>query len=229
MQVSLTPGASPYGTDSNLPVSVADFKTFARITTNSEDALIRSFIVAATLEGEKRAKRAFVQQTFTLWVDAQGCSMQDFTYLRSILGSDDILYLARGPIISLASIKFYDEEDNATTVDPTTYYLDKQLGRVNPKRGVSWPSDVRQLQAVEAIYDAGMVATGQGSTLDSNLVLAVKMYALHMYNHRGGECEMPPMVESIFDSYKPVALGRPYMGFDFAKKIIKSGSLPGGY
>lgn len=220
---------NPYSADAALPVSVVDFKAFARITTISEDALIRTFIVAATRQLEKRTRRAFVEQTCTLKIDATANNMGDYALLRSIMGSRSIIYLGSPPIISVTSVVFYDEDNTATTVDAADYFVDTSLGRIIPVDGATWPTSLRSLQAVVVTYKAGYVAATAGNTLDADLINAIKMYTNHLYAHRGGECGMPELVESLVDSYRFNCIGRPYMGFDFNKITIRSGALEGGY
>lgn len=217
---------SPYGDTSNYPISVSDLKTQMRISGSDEDALLARYIVTATKLLEKYCSRSFVEQDHVLTLDNVRGYESD---LGSFLGSNATIYLGRPPILSVTSVKFYDDDRTETTVSSSDYYVDVNQGRIVPQEGITWQSAQDRLNAVIISYKGGMVADGSGADLPSEIIDAVAMFAIHLYENRGGECSVPPLVKEIIAPHRLVRLGRPYMGIEFANKIIRSGSLAGGY
>ena len=78
-----------------LPVTVAEAKAYARIDFDDADALIESLIGAARDHLEQATGRTFVQTTYQLTLDAFPC---------------DEIALPRSPVLSVASVKYYDRD-----------------------------------------------------------------------------------------------------------------------
>ncbi len=51
------------------PVSLAEAKTYLRITDSDDDALINSMVTAIRQKAETWTRRLFITQTWTLWLD----------------------------------------------------------------------------------------------------------------------------------------------------------------
>src|SRR3954447_26991479 len=102
MSYSLTITVQP----SSEPVSVATFKDHARVNTGTaEDTLIAQYITAARLAFEKRTNLAVKPTTFKLSLDAWS----------------NPIYLPRGIVPSVSSVKYYDTGDTLQTMDPADY------------------------------------------------------------------------------------------------------------
>lgn len=216
----------PYGTDSNLPISVANLKVRLRISGTSEDDFIKDCIRTASILLEKFTGRSFVEQTHLLTLDQLSA---EFGATDLFLGSRAIIYLGRPPLISVTSLTFFDSDGTSSVVDAADYYVDLKNGRIMPLPGVTWQTDQRNINAVEVEYVAGYVADTAGATLDPDIITAVAMMAGYLYENRLGECDIPPGVRKVIRSRKLIRLGKPYMGLEFNKVTIRSGSLPGGY
>lgn len=216
----------PYGTDANLPISVANLKTRLRITTTEEDDLLKEYIRTATLMLESYCRRSFVEQTHVLRCDEVG---NVGAFNSSFFGSSAIIYLGRPPVISVTSVKFFSEDGTESTVTSTNYYVDTKQGRIMPSEGYTWQSDQRRINALEVTYTAGMVAANNGANLPYDLISAVAMLAGHLYEHRTGECDIPDSVKALVKRFRLARIGIPYMGVNVNTVAIRSGSLAGGY
>jgi uncharacterized phiE125 gp8 family phage protein len=76
-----------------LPVTVEECKAYGRIDFDDADALIESLIGAARDHLEQATGRTFVATTYQLTLDAFPC---------------DEIALPRSPVLSVASVKYYD-------------------------------------------------------------------------------------------------------------------------
>lgn len=219
----------PYGTDSNLPVTVAQLKARLRISNNSEDDFIKECIQTAVRMLENYTRRSFVEQTHTLTIDELG---DDFNTVEIFLGSKSVIYLGMPPVLSVTSLKFFDDEGNDTLIDSSNYYLDKRGGRIVPAQGYTWQADQRRVNAVEVVYKAGYIDVTGGqspSDLDPMLKSAIGQLAAYFYENRIGECSIPDTIKKTAKAFRLARLGVPYMGIDFNQITVRSGSLRGGY
>lgn len=127
-----------------MPVTLADVKTFQRVEGTELDAEISSYIVAAYQQCEHILGRSIMPETWELVLDA-------FPTTTDI----ELLH----PIIrSITSVKYLNPEDGLeTTLPDTEYYLDKvsEPGWLMPAIGKAWPSTQAVANAVRVQYVAG--------------------------------------------------------------------------
>lgn len=144
------------------PVSVEQVKAAAGITTDARDALIAMQITVARTLAEEFTGRAFVQQTIQLQIDrfppgrVPWWSGTIQAPLRAFMSEEPIL-LPRPPLITLATVQYYDESNTLRTIPNTSYYVDgiTEPARIVLNPGQAWPSDVRDRAAVLITYTAG--------------------------------------------------------------------------
>lgn len=90
------------------PVSLETVKLHLRIDTDDEDALLDVYIKAAREQAEGLARRAFLLQTLEAVYDAWPASL--------------VLPLPRPPLVSVTSVKYYDNDNVEATW--TDYLVD---------------------------------------------------------------------------------------------------------
>lgn len=111
------------------PLSLDEVKLHLRLDTGiAEDALLSSLISAARQYCEGFQRRAYITQTWELWLD----KFPDI----------DNIYLPWPPLQSVSSIKYYDTANLEYTLLDSNYYVDTQSqpGRLSLNYGKSWPS-----------------------------------------------------------------------------------------
>lgn len=127
------------------PVTTAEFKTHSRIDVSDEDTLIDGYIASARATFEDRTGRSLITQTWNLYLDQWP--------------ADGVIELPRGaPLQSVTHVKYWDTDDNESTVSSGDYRIDtnKEPGRIVLKSGSSWPADtLRNSNAIEVEYIAG--------------------------------------------------------------------------
>lgn len=141
-------------TESTEPVTLAEAKLWIRhglaTSDTSEDAMINAMISAARLLAEEKCKRAFVNHTYEMVLDAFPDE------------STGEISLPRPPLSTTASdltITYYNTTDGlTTTVGATAITIDykSEPGRVHPSYGNEWPTDaIDRPDAITVAYKAG--------------------------------------------------------------------------
>lgn len=114
------------------PLSLALAKSHLKLdsTFTDDDNLIQGLITAARRYCEGFQNRAYLEQTWDLWLD-------DFP-------SGKYIDIPLPPLQSVTSIKYYDTDDTESTMDTDDYDVDVKgyVGRVVLKYSKSWPSTV---------------------------------------------------------------------------------------
>lgn len=166
------------------PVTLAEAKLHLRVDGTDEDALITSLIRSARLLCEQWCGRAFLSQTWDLWLDdfPPGCHQ----FPRNLYpsgGAAAAIELPMPPLASITWIKYTDLEGNLVTLDAGEYLIDDQRepGRVLPAYGKAWPAVRRYINAVSVRFVAGVADV---NLIDERVKQAIKLIAGHWYQNR---------------------------------------------
>lgn len=128
------------------PITVAQAKLHARVSGTDEDDLFPILIAAARSHGESMTRRAFVQQTLELTLDAF-----------PVRGGG--IELPRPPFGEVVSIKYDDLDYAEQTLDPSTYTVldasDSVPPKLFPAPNTLWPVASGVPGAVRIRYTAG--------------------------------------------------------------------------
>lgn len=123
----------------------------------------------------------------------------------------DCMLIPKPPLISLESIKYYDEDGAQQTLRDLTaspqvegdviVRITEDMTEVHLAPDASWPSTQRRINAVEVIFEAGY------EELPADLKQAILQLAAHMYENRevvidGQIAKFPFGVQSVIDLYK---------------------------
>jgi len=147
------------------PVSLADMKSYLKITTTADDALIQAMIDAATEWGEKYTGRDFRAITWDLLLDC-------FT---------DRIELRRDPVASVTTVKHLVDAV-LVTVPAATYYLKKltQSSEILLNEDQEWPTDTdNREQAIEIRF------VTEGFQCQESIIEAIKRHVAFWYRNRG--------------------------------------------
>jgi uncharacterized phiE125 gp8 family phage protein len=164
------------------PVSLADAKAHLRVDTGDDDALITRLIAAARETAERATGRAFMAQTWRLWLD---CWPNDWA-----------IEIPRPPLIGVSSITVYDALGNATVVDAGSYLVDAASipGRVVFRNTVLPPVNLRGAQAIAVEFDAGYGA--DADDVPAGICEGVLAWIAHLYESRG-DTVAPPCAQAL--------------------------------
>lgn len=165
------------------PVTLAEAKSFCRVTTSTEDTLITSLIPAATKYVEEALSLSIAEQTWKLTLDA-------FT---------SAIELPRGPVTSVDTVTYADVNGADQAASPDLYTVDLTSDRqwLVLNSSESWPSTLNAVNAVSVTYTAGMELEQAHP-----LRLAILFLVAHYYERN--DAAVPGIVDDLMSSYRRV-------------------------
>ena len=204
-------------------VATSEQKSFMRVDFSDDDTLIAELIKSAQNLVEAYMNRAITTQTLSLFLDRLPF-YSDIKLQEGVFTAPDLEYnsnfivLPKPPVASVTHVKYYDNDNNASTFASSNYYVDtiSDQARVVLKTGSSWPtvSETRNANAYEIKYVAGY---GGASDVPEPIVQAIKLLTTHLYENR--EAVTSLSVNAI--PYTIGALLQPY-------KVQRLNSILGG-
>jgi uncharacterized phiE125 gp8 family phage protein len=126
------------------PVSLAEAKLQVRVSHNTEDALLTSYILTARRLCEQIARRTFMEREYTGQLD-------DWPL-------DGEIVLPYPPLVSVDAITYTDDDSTVHTLDSALYAVDTHSddGRIVLRRGSQWPTArLDDVGAIEIVWTAG--------------------------------------------------------------------------
>lgn len=189
------------------PISLDELKLHLRISNTLDDAWLTAAIIAARKTAEDYTGQFFIQRNVLQTMDTSGSIQSEWwDGVRdgpiSLLSVREI-ELLKPPLQSVTSVVIYDDSDAATTVSPSTYFVDNadqsQRGRVILRRGQTWPVVMRVANGMEITYVAGYGTTAASTPED--LRHGLKILAAYMYVNRGDcSCDQAGAASAVMPS-----------------------------
>jgi len=169
------------------PVTLTEVKEQTHITHTAQDSTLTAYIVAGRMFAEEYTRQSFISQVWTIGLDE--------------VPTEDIK-LMRGPIQTVNSIIYTDENGTATTMSLTDFDIDTTgiPGRISLADGKSWPSTTpRRYNAVQIQYKAGY--GDAAASVPAPVKHAIKLFASFADDNRAAEIDGVPKV--FWDLLKP--------------------------
>ena len=171
-------------------ISLTEAKAHLRVSVSSEDDLINDLIVAARQWTERYCRRAFLTQTWELYLDCF---------------PDDEILLEKSPVSSVTSVKYYDEDNSLQTFANTKYIVDTagKPGRIGLTPDESWPSTAKRINAVIVEFISGDANAATFEEQYMPIKQAMLIFIEHNYDNRGddGRPVMPKAMEDMLNAY----------------------------
>ncbi len=190
------------------PVSLSDVKAQARIDGTADDVFLGALIVAARQWAEQYTGRAFLTQSWRLWLDqwpAGSDPWWDGTRDGAIVAAAaQALSLPKAPLQSVTEVRVYQADDSSVVWSGSAYQVDNVAapGRLILRTGQSWPVSGRAAQGIAVLFVAGYASA---AAVPEPIKAALKQLVTHWYEQRGEAA--PPPVEA---PYGVRALLNPY-------------------
>lgn len=174
------------------PLTTAEAKSHLRVDTSDDDTLIDSLILGARHFIENYTGRQLIQATWVLRRD----------------GFANELYLPRGPLSSVSSIQYIDQDGATQTLAGSAYTVDAHSnpGRVVLAYGQTWPNVRDQINNVTITFVAGY---GTAVTdVPEPIRQAMRLLVAHFYETREpyivgtSASPVPFAIESLLWQYK---------------------------
>jgi len=188
-------------------VSLVEMKAYLRQDDTEDDAMIDAFIVTATEAVKQFTRVALLTEVFDLRMDgfsadgdddlvALGSGVHDGHY-GSIVGNPGTIDLPFAPLQSVTSVTTYDRANTSSVFSASAYSVDTGGARIYLNDGYTWPTELRDRDAVHIRFTAGYGA----ASIPEPIVQAIRQHVEAMYECRGG-CAMPDACKSILGPYK---------------------------
>lgn len=152
------------------PVTLTEAKAHLRVDISADDDYITACITAARIWAENFQRRAYVTTVFDLALD--------------IWPENGVIELPRPPLVSVGSVKYYDEEETEYTFASSSYIVDTigQPGRIVLKWDSLWPSEtLRRANGVIVRFTAGY---GGADDVPEVVKQAMKLVIGDLYENR---------------------------------------------
>lgn len=162
------------------PVTIEQAKAHARIDEDDDQTLVEDLIATATRLAENYTRRAIMQQTWKMFLDAwPACGYVE---------------LPKAPLIGVTHIKTYDDSDVATTFDSVAYYVDTATkpGRITLRSTGSWPTAARVANGIEIQFVCGYGVLHDPALVPDDIKRGILSLIAWLYEHRGDADQEPP-------------------------------------
>jgi len=190
------------------PITLAEAKSYLRVDSSGDDALITSLISTARKLCEEHTQRALMTQTYQLFLDALE-DVEDNLWEGMRTGPyinyyKNYIELPMPPVVSISHIKTYDDNDTATTFASSKYYVDnaRQPARVVLRTGETFPTALRVANAIEVKYVTGYASA---NAVPEPIKFAIYQVLTYLYEHRGdmyeGKTSLPATATKLLAPY----------------------------
>lgn len=167
------------------PVTVTEAKSHLRVDISTDDTYIGTLITAARQYVEEYCQRSFVAKTYRL-------DLSQFY---------DSVTLAKGPVQSITSVKYYNTASPSvlTTLASTVYQLHGDT--ISRAYGESWESTNVRPDAVQITYTTGYSdlysPLGTGASVPVGVKQAILLLVGALYENRESEVLYPGQLIQI--------------------------------
>ncbi len=186
------------------PVTVEEFKDFAKIQYTSEDTLLEALLEAATNVLESYTNRVFVERTFRGEFVYPACSK--FEPLSFIT-------IKQSPLISITNIQQYDSDTSTyVTIDATNYVIKTKSGysRVLFNTGFVFYT-YSFLEVAYPLRSEFIAGFGEAADVPEAIKTAIKMYTKFLHANRGDcapdtakSADIPFNIRMVINKYKVI-------------------------
>ncbi|HEV7675376.1 MAG TPA: hypothetical protein VGQ12_12665 [Candidatus Angelobacter sp.] len=168
------------------PVTLPEMKTHLKLAASfvDEDAYITGLVSAARVQAEKFTHRAFLTQTWEMYLDSfPGPGLGGVAYHRT-LESESIRVL-KPRLQAVHFVKYLDPGGALQTMNPTDYVVDlnSEPGRITTAIGVPWPPTGRLPNCVIVNFDGGYADTTAHALAADPGFFTIKIAIMHLAGH----------------------------------------------
>lgn len=165
------------------PVSVEEALAHLRVDFEDDNALIQDLLIAAREKAEEFTWRAFLTQTWDLYLDAFPGSTPN---AQSGIWGGGRIELPMPPLQSVTGVYYTPDGLSEQTLSAGSYHVDTigEPGGVVLKMGYTWPSDT--LQAVNGVRVRFVAGWATVEDVPKRLVQGIKLILGHFYENREG-------------------------------------------
>jgi len=178
-------------------LTVQEVKDYLRVDSNAEDTLLGVLIDASTQMAESYLGRFLLTTVIEEFYDFFPVYK---TGVDPFHGDRNIIFLSRGPVQSVASVKYIDGNGDEQTVTASDYRADlvSEPSRIMPNEG--WLGTKDTVNAVIIRYTCGYT---QASDVPANIKMAMLLMIGEMYEKRMDSVHrLPTASEYLLNPYR---------------------------
>ena len=205
-------------------VSLNEIKNQLRIANSdsTHDTILGVCQSVATEMAKNYLQRSLINRTLQLFLDNIPYADDVLPDIEGITTGPYLTYRKRevrlpfSPLVSVTHVKTYDDDDTATTMATSTYYVDTAAdsGRIVLRTGQTWPDMLRVANALEVQYVAGYGASS--SDVPDAIRQGALIMAAHLFENpdlvvKGeGVATIPSLVAACWNPYRISRFGVGY-------------------
>ena len=168
------------------PISLAEAKAHLRVTHNDDDAYITTLIRTARASIEAQTGLCLISQAWSVFLD-------DWP-------EQGVIELPLAPVLDIADIKVYGDDDTFAIIDPAHYYEDKvsRPARIILRGSRSWAAPGRVANGIEILLTVGF------TSVPEPLREAMLQLVGHWHETRGDDAadDRPPGLGQLIQPYR---------------------------
>lgn len=173
------------------PITLQEAKDFLRVDISDDDTLIEALITAAREMCEQYTRRILVTTTVDEYFDM-------FPNYRNAVDKD-IIYLSRGPVASVTSVKYVNEIGSEQTVDSSYYVTDTISEPARIASTAGWFATNGIINQVIVRYVVGTDV----SAIPKPLIQGMLLIIADLYDNRhDGVKRLPTASEYLFNPFR---------------------------
>ena len=200
-------------------ITLAQLKAYLKVDGSDDDTVLG--IIKQTVDSwaKEYTGRTLCTTTYDLFIDDladQNVPIQEGIYDGVDMNvARNYIILPFSPVASISHVKYYDDDDNATTWATSNYRLDNASvpSRFCLQRNVSYPTGLRPTNGFEIRYVAGY---GGESAVPQQIKQACLLYGSYIFEHTGDT------ITDIKAPYSATELLQPYRIKQLSKNPYKT-------
>lgn len=173
------------------PITLTEAKNFLRVDHSDDDTLISALITASRQLCEEYTRRILVTTTIDEYFDQFPRNSWN--------GHSNILYLSRGPVTSVTSVKYVDEIGSEQTIASSLYVVDSisEPARIQSTDG--WTTGAGVVNQLIVRYVVGTDVTAIPKPLIQGMMLVIS----DLYDQRADRVkQLPTASEYLWNPYR---------------------------
>ena len=201
--------------------SVAELKAWLKIDGSDDDTALGYIRTAVDSWAQEYCSRTFCTITYVLFIDSvyeiDSWIQEGFYTAPDLRFPRKNIVLPRSPVSSITHVKYYDDDNDATTWATSNYFLDSASmpSQFTLTKGANYPTGLRPTNGLEIKYVAGY---GGSSSVPFQVKQACLHYAAYLNEHRGDlvegkSVEAPKVATQLLQPYRVKRIStNPYRG-----------------
>lgn len=173
------------------PITLTEAKNFLRVDHSDDDALITALITAARQMCEEYTRRILVTTTIDEYFDQFPTNNWN--------GLSNIIYLSRGSVASITSVKYVNEIGSEATISSDSYVVDtiSEPARIQSVSG--WFGGAGVVNQVIVRYVVGTAVSAIPKPLIQGMMLVIS----DLYDQRSDNVKrLPTASEYLWNPYR---------------------------